>query len=167
MSSLMVIKLADSFPRYQIELLSFSYKELSGKCVAMSEPTAMNDLPQLYKAKPDDVKTEQFARSIISILCKPVSRPSENALYLVKVTSTSVALMPLLNKLYPDAKFLFMYRNVVNVSTSVYRSMQFNAIQYDEYVSYLIVCRQRVQLHSSMGHIIYLSDIQKFYTSFR
>ena len=102
--------------------------ELSGKCVAMSEPTAMNDLSQLYKAKPDDVKTEQFARSIISILCKPVSRPSENALYLVKVTSTSVALMPLLYKLYPDAKFLFMYRNVVNVSTSVYRSIQVNPL---------------------------------------
>ena len=76
----------------------------------------------------DDVKTEQFARSIISILCKPVSRPSENDLYLVKVTSTSVALMPLLYKLYPHAKFLFMYRNIENVSTSVYRSMQFNPL---------------------------------------
>ena len=40
-------------------------------------------------------------------------------------------------------------------------------LMYDEYVSYLIVCRQIFQLHSSMGHIIYLSDIQKFYTLFR
>ena len=98
--------------------------EHTDQCVAISEPDGLNFLAKKYRDNPVSKDMEALTRNFINVLCKPVDHPKCNKAYFVKLTAPAVVALPYFYKLYPNASYLFMYRNVVNVAKSIYRITQ-------------------------------------------
>ena len=95
--------------------------EETGRFVAVSEPQALNTLVA-YRGTTDDPWLQKHARTAVRIICKPTRQGLTS--YALKLTATSISLIPMLRKLYPTAKLLFMYRNSYPVARSLIRTWQ-------------------------------------------
>ena len=98
--------------------------ENTDKCVAISEPDGLNILAKMYRDKGDSKHLRSLTTNYINLLCKPVKSPADNQAFFIKLTTTATVALPYFHKLYPDATYLFMYRNVTDVAKSVYRVTQ-------------------------------------------
>ena len=93
--------------------------EETGSAIALSEPDAMNALTMLRGVVSDD-ELERVIRHSVNMLCKPISRDIKA--YVLKLTAPTMAATPYLDKLYPDAYHLFMYRDGLKVAQSLARA---------------------------------------------
>ena len=91
--------------------------ESTDKCVAMSEPSALSFIYDCID-KFEVERLDRVINSIINILCKPVDRPIEA--YVIKLFANETSLMPYIARLFPDANFLFLYRDRAPVTKSFY-----------------------------------------------
>ena len=98
--------------------------EHTGKCVAISEPDGLNFLSKKYREMGDCPEMRSMTTSMVNLLCKPTQTPKGNKAFFIKLTAPSVVAIQFFYKLYPDATYLFMYRNIVNVAKSIYRITQ-------------------------------------------
>lgn len=98
--------------------------ESTGRCVSISEPA-----PLLYvasklmsgKEHPDSLRS--MCRDTLRWICRPC--PSFNPLaYFVKVAPSCSMILPVVYDVFPSSKYLFMYRNVVDVAQSFCKVIQ-------------------------------------------
>ncbi|ESO09495.1 hypothetical protein HELRODRAFT_168488 [Helobdella robusta] len=94
------------------------------KILAFGEPNCLNFLSKaadyLGVESSENLEFERLARNTIRLLCKRTQAGNEIA-YVIKVCSPCLGATPLLVKLFPNAKPLFLYRDPVKVSQSIYR----------------------------------------------
>ena len=62
---------------------------------------------------------ERLTHHVINILCKPVTSQSDIDCYVIKFQLNDITLIPYIAELYPDASFLFMYRDGLPVAQSL------------------------------------------------
>lgn len=98
--------------------------ESTGRCVSISEPA-----PLLYianklmtgKDSPDSLRST--CRDTLRLICRPC--PSVDPLaYFVKVAPSCSLILPVVYDVFPSSKYLFMYRNVVDVAESFCKVIQ-------------------------------------------
>lgn len=90
--------------------------ELTGKALAMNEPDSLNALTRLRR-KVSDEEIDRIVVNTIKALCKPISRDI-NA-YVLKAISVTMIGTPILARLYPHAKHIFIYRDGLAVVKSI------------------------------------------------
>ncbi|KAK2144513.1 hypothetical protein LSH36_749g00002 [Paralvinella palmiformis] len=96
-------------------LLSQIY-EKTDEFLSLSEPTGINCLRR-FVGHEDDASVQYHARAIIRVLCKPTHLSN----FAIKITPNSTKIVPLLKRLYPNASFVFIYRDVLPVCKSMYK----------------------------------------------
>jgi hypothetical protein len=96
--------------------------EFTDRCVVISEPDAPQIISVKYRKEGDTPELRRLAKSVIRMECRPFNsfQPPPDA-YMVKLIATAAIGLPFLMKLFPEAKCLFMYRDPIKVSKSVYR----------------------------------------------
>ncbi|ESO09494.1 hypothetical protein HELRODRAFT_168487 [Helobdella robusta] len=94
------------------------------KIISFSEPNCLNFLSRaadyLGVENAHNVEFERLTRNTIRILCKRTQSGNEIA-YAIKVCSPCLIAIPFINKLFSNAKSMFLYRNPIKVSQSIYR----------------------------------------------
>ena len=98
--------------------------ENTDKCVAISEPDGLNILAKMYREKGDSPQLRSLTTNYINLLCKPVKSPADNQAFFIKLATVTAIALPFFRKLYADANYLFMYRNVTDVAKSGYKITQ-------------------------------------------
>ncbi|KAK2144295.1 hypothetical protein LSH36_770g01020 [Paralvinella palmiformis] len=96
--------------------------ELTGRCMSLSEPDAINGICKLAKARRTwDAETSQrLVRAIVRLLCKSDSSLPRNPLaYVLKMTAPSIEAAPFLAAAFPEAYHLFMYRDCISMAKSL------------------------------------------------
>lgn len=93
-------------PRSGSTLLGQIFEE-TGDCVNYSEPHFLN----LFFVNQDSEKGLKQLRAVLKMYCKPRSEPTSAFVFKYAPTGRSIA--PLLHKLHPAAKFLYLTRNAV------------------------------------------------------
>lgn len=93
--------------------------EATNRCVAMSEPEVFASFFK-FLGKVDADKFDMIISAAINILCKPVPQKTVDV-FVIKPMSGHTLFMPYIDKLYPSAKFVFMYRDIVPVTKSFYK----------------------------------------------
>ena len=92
--------------------------EATGRAVTFSEPEVLNTLAQWQ----NQYSAHQFralVKSCVILLCK--LKCSDADAYVFKMTPPTITIMPALQQLFPSAKFLFTYRNGLDVAKSSYK----------------------------------------------
>lgn len=97
--------------------------QTTGKCISISEPDSFNVLALWYKSKGDSPKLRELNRDVVRWTCRPYKDFTPLA-YMLKITSISAYALPMFKEIYPQSKYLFMYRDVVKVAQSMYRFTQ-------------------------------------------
>lgn len=90
----------------------------TGCSVAYSEPGVLSDLVRMFGTRKDS-KAAEVVKTTLAVLCKPDSR--QGLKHLIKMQPHETLLLPLLTRLYPSASFLFLYRNICDVVSSLLR----------------------------------------------
>ena len=96
-------------------LMSRIYEQ-SDEFVSLSEPTGINYLRN-FVGRENEPWVQHHARAIVRMLCKPTH--VEN--FAIKITPNSTKILPLLKRLYPDASYVFIYRDAMPVCKSMYK----------------------------------------------
>jgi len=94
--------------------------QTTGKCISISEPDSLNFLALCYKSKGDSQQLRKLTQDIIRWTCRPYKNITPLA-YFLKIMPTYCYVLPILRKVYPCSKYLFMYRNLVQVGQSFAR----------------------------------------------
>ena len=99
--------------------------ENTGRCVAFSEPDALNAVA-IYAGvnKWEENKLHQVTKNVVRLLCKPTKKVSNVAAYVMKLTSLSIDGAPVLKEVFPEAIQLFMYRDCLKVAQSLARATE-------------------------------------------
>jgi len=97
--------------------------QTTGKCISISEPDSFNVLALWYKSKGDTPELRQLNKDVVRWTCRPYKDFTPLA-QLLKITSISAYALPKFKEIYPNSKYLFMYRDVVKVAQSMYRFTQ-------------------------------------------
>ena len=85
--------------------------------MAFSEPGVTGTLYMLHN-KLSAADFEQLTRHVINMLCKPVHSKRIDA-YVIKLMLQEMAIVPKLKTFYPEALFVFMYRDGLQVAQSL------------------------------------------------
>jgi len=91
--------------------------EETGCCVGYSEPESFNAIAALQRSIPQE-ELDKLARSCVRLQCKP-SRSRSVTAHILKLIPPTIGAAPVLHRLYPDAKLLFMYREGLKVAQSI------------------------------------------------
>ena len=97
--------------------------EETGELVNISEPNQMNQLATIYKKNENSRHVRQLARDVVRWTCRPY-RGLVVSGYFIKLISPAICSISLLREVFPKSHLLFMYRDVVKVSQSMYRAAQ-------------------------------------------
>ncbi len=102
-------------------LLSRIFEE-TGNCVVYTEPMALCDLLRHVDDKdiPDvDSKEAEFVNTVVTLLGKsPSPQPDPKRLHVFKMQPQTTYLCGVLQRLYPEATFLFLYRDLKPICDS-------------------------------------------------
>ena len=94
----------------------------TGHCVALSEPDPPNTINKLNLKLPHE-EVLHFARSTISLLCKPIRNRTIDA-YIIKLSAVSPEAVPLISEACPYIEHLFLYRDGLKVAQSLARAVK-------------------------------------------
>lgn len=97
--------------------------EATGRCVTISEPLSPDRVVQMYrKKKVSDDKIRRLARDVIRWECRPYKTMQPPPLaYMLKLIAPTGIGLPLFKEVFPNCRLLFMYRDIVKMSKSLYR----------------------------------------------
>ncbi|ELU17791.1 hypothetical protein CAPTEDRAFT_198052 [Capitella teleta] len=101
------------FPRCGSTLLLQMFEE-TGECVTYSEPHYFN-----HFGRPEYSDEDVRLAAVMKIHCKPRKQPT--TAFVFKAVLFGKTLSPAVRRLYPQAKFLYLYRNIVPHVTSYHK----------------------------------------------
>ena len=93
--------------------------EESKQSIAFSEPDSINALTQFRGQMVNGVPSKEYdtiVRNIVRMLCKPVKRMPDCALWVIKMTQPTMTHVPYLAEAFPGCKNLFIYRDGMPVA---------------------------------------------------
>ena len=93
--------------------------ERTGKCVVFSEPGAIHDISKYEQSKMPKEKLDKLTRIIIRLFCKPVQSPDEVVAYVFKPIACTFETVLAIQRVYPNAKHLFCYRDINSTANSI------------------------------------------------
>ncbi|ELT93002.1 hypothetical protein CAPTEDRAFT_190522 [Capitella teleta] len=120
----------DFIPRSGSTLLCKIF-EATGECVSFSEAHAVNDVFGAYVKDGNSEEQKRAIQAQIRLLCKPRSKPTSAFMFkMLPAQIQSRVLGQYIRELFPQAKFLFLYRNGAPMAKSLERLMlQVNALR--------------------------------------
>ena len=86
-------------------------------CQAFSEPDCLNALAKLKNLIPDSERDRIFI-NCINLLCKPLHLRNTEGCF-IKLTLSTMVELPHIKKLFPESRFLFLYRDALAVVRSL------------------------------------------------
>ncbi len=89
-----------------------------GCCITYSEPSVIADLTYMLGARMDS-RAAELVNTTLALLCKS---PGKDVTHFIKLQPQDSLLLPLLTRLYPSASFLFLYRDIRKVISSLIRA---------------------------------------------
>ena len=95
--------------------------EETGELVNISEPNQMTELATLYKHEGDTEAMRKLARDVVRWTCRPYHGMKIQG-YFVKLISPAICSISLLRDVFPESHLLFMYRDVIKVAQSLFRT---------------------------------------------
>lgn len=117
-------------PRSGSTLLCRLFEE-TGECVSFSEAHAVNDMFNSHMSETDPQGTKKSLQAQVRLLCKPRSQPTRAFMFKMLPSQLQNKYMRrYLQEIFPQAKFLFLYRNGAPMAKSLQRMMlQVNAVR--------------------------------------
>ncbi|ELT99655.1 hypothetical protein CAPTEDRAFT_213367 [Capitella teleta] len=96
--------------------------ECSNKVISYSEPYPLNTLAVMYREKGFCSEVSQMTRNLVRMYCRPLKCMPDVEGYLLKPTGPSFACTAPIHAVYPEiTKSFYLYRNMHNVSLSIYK----------------------------------------------
>jgi len=97
--------------------------EYTERCVSTSEPQSVDCVAMKFQREGDNEEVRRLARDATRWECRPYKSMVPPPLgYFLKIAAPSACILPILNELFPSSRNLFMYRDILTVSKSVYRA---------------------------------------------
>ena len=93
--------------------------EESGRVVSLSEPNQVTQLATLYRREGNTPEMKELAGAVLRWTCRPYG--FEPLGHFIKVTPPSLIAFEMFKDVLPNARFLFMYRDVVKVAKSIHK----------------------------------------------
>jgi len=126
-------------------LLTQMFEE-TGECVSISEPDVDQFISASFRNTGNMSRVRQDTRDAFRWVCRPYSYIKPR-LYFIKVLPPCGVCAPLLKDVFPKSKFLFMYRDPINVAKSIHKMcmqlltarLMYAVGRYSEKISELVV----------------------------
>ena len=93
--------------------------EHTSKCVVFSEPGALQKISRYEYQKMPKEKLDKITQITICLLCKPVKSPEEIVAYVFKPIAFTLEIIPIIQRVYPNAKHVFCYRDIRSTANSI------------------------------------------------
>ena len=93
--------------------------EKTGKCVVFSGSGGILGISIYEQQKMPKEKLDKITRSLVRLYCKPVKSPEEVVAYVFKPLAQAIDSIPAIHRVYPNAKHLFCYRDVVKTVNAI------------------------------------------------
>jgi hypothetical protein len=95
--------------------------ECSKKVVSYAEPRCLYELAVIVNEKGYTDDLMRLTRNVCRMLCRPIKYIPHPQGYLLKPTGPGLACALPIVKLYPDTKVFYLYRDMMNVTKSIYK----------------------------------------------
>ena len=102
--------------------------ERTGKCVVFSEPGGIQSISMYEQHKMPKEKLDKITRTTVRLFCKPTKSPEEVVAYVFKPLAGTLDTVPAIQRVYPNAKHLFCYRDVKTMANAIQKLRNVNAL---------------------------------------
>ena len=102
--------------------------ERTGKCVVFSEPGGIQSISMYEQFKMPKEKLDKITRIVIRLFCKPVKSPEEVLAYVFKPIAGTLDTVSAVQRVYPNAKHLFCYRDIKTMANAIQKLRNVNPL---------------------------------------
>ena len=95
--------------------------ECTNEVITYNEPPALTTLGARFNKHGDTAEVRQLARCLVRMYARPVKCVPNPRAYLFKPIGPSFKVSKLIKELYPNTKVFYLYRNLDDVSKSLYK----------------------------------------------
>ncbi|ELU15095.1 hypothetical protein CAPTEDRAFT_213494 [Capitella teleta] len=95
--------------------------ECTNKVISYSEPLPLKELAVMYRTKGLCQEVNQLTRSLMRIYARPLKCIPDPEGYLIKPVAPALVCAEPIKKLYPNTTIFYLYRNLENVTKSIYK----------------------------------------------